>query len=799
MLEELQRALPRYGKYETELPMTKALEQALSKAYYKLIILCARTITFFRNNPLVQRNRTPWLDFHNNFRQTIQNLKTCARLVDEEADIIRMERENTSAEAVTAMRNVEISGKPAGNSPCHVIPYGLNPRFHGRSREVMRLKALLDEPNNSSLLTVVAIHGLAGVGKTQTALHYAHASLKHFDVIAWIPAETQIKMTQALSSLANKLGIDDSNWLNETKYRYLLVFDNVERIDLLLQAWPSNANGAIIITTVSPVVASKRANHIELDSFTADTAVDALYALTGTTPASADEMSAAEDICKDLGGLPLALDQISDFIRNRGSSYREFLNLYRKSAGKIHARGKPSPEYNHTLSTCWQLHLERLPDEARLLERLFVFFDPDAISEDILTNPNGGLSDERWGFLLDDFDFGDAVGSLIQAHLVNRSSSQKTLSLHRLVQNVVLLQLCDDDKIFHADTAVILLSNAFPNTWTLSGPQQGHGWESWETCAKVLPHVSRLILLVKEKKVMASNNVLFAELIFRYLWQREQPILGQSFFEFGLSFGLNRESELCNPAVRMVGHCALDKAQPCAAVTAYNECLQSRIKLRGADSPAVADVLDSVACSHTELGETDESFALLERAFAIHEANGTRGARTTFVHAMNCLRAGKPDDALASLQRCWELQGLTKEQVAQSRYPKHSGQPLKRTRSASRTVVIRKQILGARGPRVADSMFHVARLLREERKEALAAKMLREIVEMGQGLQEMGGQLSRAHWMLGRMEEDTFGDEEGAREERRKAKEVRRGILQREVGDEETDEAFEALVPWLLP
>jgi hypothetical protein len=83
-------------------------------------------------------------------------------------------------------------------------------------------------------------------------------------------------MTPALSVLSQKLGLpkageneDDSqaslkvrDWLNSSGHTFLLIFDNVERIDTLLQVWPASTKGSLLITTRSPAVAAKRSNNI---------------------------------------------------------------------------------------------------------------------------------------------------------------------------------------------------------------------------------------------------------------------------------------------------------------------------------------------------------------------------------------------------------------------------------------------------------------------------------------------------------------------------------------------------------
>ena len=76
-------------------------------------------------------------------------------------------------------------------------------------------------------------------------------------------------------------------------------------------------------------------------------------------------------------------------------------------------------------------------------------------------------------------------------------------------------RLSNVEAVSYLDSTVKILSNGFPNTWTKSGAQQGHGWASWETTSKVLPHVQWVMEIVKKHKLKPSNPELFAELIFR--------------------------------------------------------------------------------------------------------------------------------------------------------------------------------------------------------------------------------------------------------------------------------------------
>ena len=350
-----------------------ALANSPSDMYTEIIIFCAKTITFFRNNPNLGKSRNAWLEFNKEFLNTIANLKKHSRRIDEEVDLIRLKQEAKSIETLQALRQLQIAkSNDDVTLPCHEIPYGLNPRFYERESELIELhKALDPQEDSSSGLKMMAIHGLGGVGKTQLAPNYANTSLEKFDVILWVSAETQIKMTQTLSNFAKNVGLhpskndeldDDAqaaqkvkDWFNALKISFLIVFDNVDSIDLLLQMWPSRGKGSILITTRSSSVAWKKAAYvIHLQSFERNQGVRTLKTLTGITPFNDEEREAAETIVDQLGGLPLAVVQISDFIRDRQYSFSEFLPLYRSSANRIIAKGENLSEYSFTIGTVWK-------------------------------------------------------------------------------------------------------------------------------------------------------------------------------------------------------------------------------------------------------------------------------------------------------------------------------------------------------------------------------------------------------------------------------------------------------------
>lgn len=224
-------------------------------------------------------------------------------------------------------------------------------------------------------------------------------------------------------------------------------------------------------------------------------------------------------------------------------------------------------------------------------------------------------------------------------------------------------------------------------------------------------------------------------------------------------------------------------------------------------------MLDSLACANIEAGDTAAATALLDRATAIHEAHDpSRMSRTLAIRAMNCLRMGDAEAALDALNRCWKLQGMDQAQIEASRYPKHSGDIMllakiywlqgrrdEAKELVSKSLVMRKGMYGPTGgPRVADSLFILAKMQDESGEPLLAAGALREVVEICGDALAMRPHLARACWFLAGVEQKLQSPDGQVEDWRARAKEGRAQIEDREWEDEDSDEGFMRLVGWIL-
>ncbi|KAM5432204.1 hypothetical protein McanCB56680_001927 [Microsporum canis] len=370
MFDEMGRAFPRFCRDKPELPLTSGLENALLSIYTEIILLCAHSISYFRNNPNPGR-REVWSTFSTGVSQRILRIQIYSRLADEAADMTRLSGESKSSDTVTAMENLQIIRlhPTRMNIPCYMIPYAGNVKSFGRSTEVEILRIFLDPNKSRENLKAIAICGTDGIGKSQLALHYVNKAMDSYDVVVWIPAETKIKMTSALSKFAAKLGLPQAegnegdyrsiqivrDWLNTSRKTFLLIFDNVKQHNLLDEIWPTSVRGSIVITCRPYSLALKRTSEIiNLSCFGVERDMEVFYSLIGQRPSNDMDLIAAKELLQLLGGLPLAIAQVGKYMNDCGYSYEQVLPIYQKPAKTIFSRTQASVQYEHTIDTVWE-------------------------------------------------------------------------------------------------------------------------------------------------------------------------------------------------------------------------------------------------------------------------------------------------------------------------------------------------------------------------------------------------------------------------------------------------------------
>ena len=231
-------------------------------------------------------------------------------------------------------------GQRSGLAPRQLPPSP--PGFVGREDELAQLDSLLSAPGRQrpQPVVIVAIHGMAGVGKTALAVHWGHRIARKFpDGQLYMELRghaARVAMTpgEALGRALRALGVADRQIPAEVEeqaalYRSLLagrrvlvVLDNAATPEQVRPLLPGSAGCMAVVTSrcrLSGLAARDGAQRINLDVLPAAQAVAVLAQSAGAARIDA-EPAAADELARLCGRLPLALRIAAERVASRPRS-----------------------------------------------------------------------------------------------------------------------------------------------------------------------------------------------------------------------------------------------------------------------------------------------------------------------------------------------------------------------------------------------------------------------------------------------------------------------------------------------
>ncbi len=502
--------------------------------------------------------------------------------------------------------------------PIWLMPIAENSLFTGRQEILHELQETLHFRN------VAALSGLGGMGKTQTAAHYARQHRYEYRAILWCLADTVTELNLGLAVIGRKLGLPEvkeqeimvaavKDWLQEHSH-WLLILDNADKIKLVgdLAALAGKDRHVVVTTrtqSTEPFAQAVRVNEmswIDGVNFLLRKALDKPRAKSGEIGNySFADRDTAGKLVELLGALPLALDQAGAYVREMSCDLARYLKLYRKRGYELlRERGVLVNELDHPdpITVTWLLSLEKVkqanPKAIELLN-LCAFLHPDGIPEEVFGD---------W----DALELDRALRIVLQFSFVWRDSDKKLLRMHRLVQEIVRHELGEEQKSW-AEKAMLAVNSIFPNPEDVS---------KWPTCERLLSCALTCAELIEEWELESEETGSLLNQIGYYLDDKADYETAKLLYERSLSIRekvYGKEHHDVANSLNNLAELYRTQGDYKAAKPLYERSLSIVKKVYGKEHPLVATCLNNQALLYKTQGDYKAAKPLYERALAIDE------------------------------------------------------------------------------------------------------------------------------------------------------------------------------------
>ncbi|KAI0898720.1 hypothetical protein F4806DRAFT_506706 [Annulohypoxylon nitens] len=428
------------------------------KVNKEVVILWLNIIMTFRNEGLGNKiwlNESSWDTLTAKFNAAYKSIKEAVNHIERVAEMA--ERHAQRMNQLSILQSCLSLGNRQTESvaipfQCHTLPVAENRQFFGRREILQQLEDHLRPADINSRLSSIALYGLGGIGKTQVALAYAYNRLDDLDAIFWISAESSDSIQRGFSHAAlDALRLPKANprtyqenmilvldWLQKTTAKWLIIFDNVESHTVLEGCWPVSQHGAVLVTTRDIVIATLPIETgLEVNEFDIYEGATFLLHMTPKRRRVDDETVSARQVSNELGGLPLALNQMAALVNARNYTIGEFYTIYMKHKHTLHNQKKDGWKYlgyQHSLDTVWEISFTSLGAQARICLGVLSFFSADSIPSELFVTAEPHKLPEALSFCGDELSLGDALEELTRHALVRKNIEKRSFRIHRLVQ-----------------------------------------------------------------------------------------------------------------------------------------------------------------------------------------------------------------------------------------------------------------------------------------------------------------------------------------------------------------------------
>ncbi len=595
----------------------------------------------------------------------------------------------------------------------HNLPFSsLGDLLKGRDDELRNLQ----EGQATAITQAETLYGLGGIGKTRLAVEHAWRSGDLYDTALFVTADSPVSLHSGLANLARsdllnlpeyKAGQDESvaavlGWLREHD-RWLLILDNVDTKDAeqaVVKIVPSLSAGRVLITSrIKDWPASIPRQQIETLSL--DEAQRFLLERTAADrERSDDDPKQALRLAEELGGLPLALEQVGAYISHHQMSFSKYLREWEQERDRVLNWYDGSVmQYPSPVAVTWQKTFQQLSPTAAAILRLTASLAPDPIPSKMFEDEAAIVEEavrllcEETGQAAGGPPVNEGIAELASFSMVTRKG--ESFTVHRMVQDALRSRIPEERKRDWIERTLRLVDGFSP-----LDPWDVRTWPVWDL---LRPHSTRIVKTADRVGIVHPTAHQMAQLSTllqtKGLYEEAEPLIRRALALNEASQGTEHsEVSVClnNLAQLLQDTDRLAEAEPL-----MRRSLQIDEDFYGSQHPQVAIRLNNLARLLQATNRGAEAEPLMIRALQIDEAS--YGPQ----HPNVAIRLGN----LASL-----LQATNRLEEAE---------PLKR-----RALQIDENFYGSNHPDVAIDLNNLAKLLQATNRLAEAEPLMRRAVEI---------------------------------------------------------------------
>jgi len=628
------------------------------------------------------------------------------------------------------------------------IPYPRNPFFLGRDAELARLHRSLQTGQATALSHPQAISGLGGIGKTQLALEYAYRYHQNYQAVLWGHAESHETLTASFVAIASLLQLPEREapdqegivqavrrWL-QTHHEWLFILDNADDLVLVTSFLPSTRGGSLLLTTRA-VTTGRLAHRVEIETLSPTQGALLLLRRSGLLEpdanlidASQEERKQAERLSEELGGLPLALDQVGAYLEETGIDLAGYWHLYQQHGAELlqERRGLVA-DYPASVATTWSLAFAKVADGSEAasdLLRVCAFLSPDAIAEEILVQGAPFFGSVLASVVADAFHLNQVIEVLRAYSLVRRDAREKTLSIHRLVQAVLQDRFTPEERRLWAERTILAVNAAFPHAEA----------ETWAQCERLLLQALSAAERIEQYHVTDLGASRLLSETATYLWDHARYTEAEPLYQRALAISeqqVGPEHPQVVYSLNGLANLYAEQGRYTEAEPLYQRALAISEQQVGPEHPQVAIPLNGLADIYKEQGKYAEAESFSQRALTISEQHlGPEHPQVTI--PLNNLASlyfeqGKYTEAESFYRRAL---AISEQQMGpehpQTAIPlnglaslyKEQGKYTEAESFYERALTISEQQVGPEHPQVAYPLRNLANLYKEQGKYAEA-------------------------------------------------------------------------------